>query len=147
MPLAFILGLWKLLRRFEYKIDSLFDLVGQRLEGHHAILPNGRRDRSDDMQAAAAAGDIETGFKSRQIPQSCDFRNRGAHRRLRDEIEMLAGLGNVLKRHRNVPWRNGIWRFGLGHRNALRIRKNNGAAQQDRLIVGLKLTRYSVRVA
>jgi hypothetical protein len=135
VPLAFVLGRrCKPLRPFEYEIDRLFDVVRQRFECDDAILSDGRGDRSDDVKAAAAAGDIETGFKSRQFPQSDGFRNGGAHARIGGKIEMLAGLGNLFNRHGDVPWcsggwRGGIWRFGLGHRNGLRVGENNSAAQ------------------
>ena len=115
----------KPLRRFEYEIDRLFDLIRQRLERDDAILSDRRGDRSNDMQAAAAAGDIEIGFKSRQFPQAGDFRNGGANVRVGGKIEMLAGLGNLHNRHRDLPRRGGM----LGHRNGLRVGKSNSAAQ------------------
>ena len=138
--LAFVIGGFrKSMRRFEYEIDRLFDLIGQGFEGYHAILSDGRRDRSDDMQAAAAAGNIETGFKSRQFAQAGGFRHSSAHVRIGGKIEMLAGLGNLLSRQRDMPWcgrswrggsrRGGFWRLVLGHRNGLRIGENNSAAQ------------------
>lgn len=128
--LAFVLGRFcNSLRWFEYEIDRLFDLVGQRFERDDAILSDGRGDRSDDMHATAAAGDVEIGFKSWQFPQGGDLRNGSAHERISGKIEMLAGLGNLLERHRDVPWCSRIWRFGLRHRNGLRVRKNNSAAQ------------------
>ena len=108
--LAFALGRRrKPLRRFEYEIDRLFDVVRQRFECDDAILSDGRGDRSCDMQPAAAAGDIETGFKSRQFPQAGNFRNGGAHARIGRKIEMLAGLRNLLDRHWDVPWLGGTW--------------------------------------
>src|SRR5215467_11860758 len=152
MVLAFVLGrCCEPLRWFEYEIDRLFDLIGQRLECDDAILSDGRGDRSDDMQAGAVAGDVETGFKSRQFPQAGDFRNGGAHERIGAKIEMLTGLGNLLNRDRNVPWRNricrgGIWRLVLGHRNGLRVGKINSAAQQGLLILELKSARHSTHV-
>lgn len=128
--LAFVLGRFrKPLRLFEYEIDRLFDLIGQRLERDDAILSDRRGDRSDDMQTAVAAGDIEIGFKSRQVPKPRDFRNRSADVRIGDKVEMLAGLGNLLHPYQDVPWCGGIWRFGVGHRNRLRVGKSNSAAQ------------------
>jgi hypothetical protein len=86
------------------------------------------------MEATAATGDIETGFKSRQFPQAGDFRNSPARNRISGKIDVLAGLRNFLNHYRDMPWNGriwngGIWRFMLRHRNGLRVGKNDGAAQ------------------
>ena len=61
------------------------------------------------MQTAAAPGHIEIGLESRQIPQGRELRDRGARRRIGDQIEMLAGLANLLNRYRDMPGRGGVW--------------------------------------
>ena len=106
----------KLRRRLEYKIDRLLDLIGKRLERNDAILPDSGGNRSDDMQAAAAPGDVEIGLKPRQIPQSGHLSDSGPHRRIGHKIEMLSGLRDLFNRHGDVPLcsrfcRSRLWPF------------------------------------
>ena len=52
-----------------------------------------------------APGHVEVRFKPRQIAQAGDPRHRRAHALVGDKIEMLARLGNVIRRNGNLPRR------------------------------------------
>ena len=92
--------------RNEDEIDRLLDLIGQRLERDHAVLPDRRRYHARDVQAPRpAAAHVKARFEPRQVAQSRDPRDRGAHGGVGDKIEMLPGLGDIVHRNGNLPGR------------------------------------------
>ena len=82
----------------------LFDLVDERLERDHAVLPDRRRHRARDMQSAGAVPrHVEAALRaaaSRASPPAAATAARDVA--VGHEIEMPAGLGHVLERDRNA---------------------------------------------
>ena len=94
--------------------------------------------------------------QARQIAQPRDLRHRRARAGVGHQIEMPAGLGDVLDRDRNAARRRPV-SAGIGRTcsddlclpmcNGLRIGKDNLAAQQGVVFLGFELPQRGARIA
>ena len=100
-----------LLRWREDQVDRLVDLVLDRIERHHAGLPDPRPDPPLDVEAAAAhRGDIERGTGGENFAQAADLGDGLAHRpcrpRCRDAVRSRGSAPRRRERARDRACRS-----------------------------------------